>query len=217
MTAVITKLRGENIVKLNSVSWETFNRLLDELGNKRNQRLTYYDDTLEIMSPLGIHENNNRFIESLIFVIADELGLNLKKFGSLTLKSDQFQQAVEPDSCYYLQNEPKIRNKQQIDLTIDPPSDLVLEIDITSGSLHKLPIYANLGIPEIWRYDGEKLTVFILEKETNNYQKVYQSNIFLFFDLSMIPELIQQSLVDGETAVLRRFRQKIRDNLPQDN
>lgn len=150
MTAVITKPRGENIVKLNSVSWVTFNHLLDELGNKRNQRLTYYDHVLEIMSPLGLHENNNRFIDDLIRAIADELGLNLKKFGSLTLKSNKFQQAVEPDSCYYLQNEPKVRNKQQIDLTIDPPPDLVLEIDITSGSLHKLPIYANLGIPEIW-------------------------------------------------------------------
>ncbi|PHV63383.1 Uma2 family endonuclease [Cyanobacterium aponinum] len=212
MTAVITKPRGENIVKLNSVSWETFNRLLNELGDKRNQRLTYHDHILEIMSPLGRHENNNRFIESLIVVIADELGLNLKKFGSLTLKSEQFQQAVEPYSCYYLENEPKVRNKQQIDLTIDPPPDLVLEIDIASGSLHKLPIYANLGILEIWRYDGEKLTVFILEKETNNYQECDRSLAFPFLNLNLIPDLIQQSLIDGETAVLRAFRKYIRDS-----
>ncbi|MGI0480239.1 Uma2 family endonuclease [Geminocystis sp. CENA526] len=212
MTAIITKPIGENIVKLNSVSWATFNHLLDELGNKRSQRLTYYNHILEIMSPLGIHENNNRFIESLIFVIADELGLNLKKFGSLTLKSPQFQQAVEPDSCYYLQNEPKVRNKQQIDLTINPPPDLVLEIDITSGSLHKLPIYANLGVPEIWRYHAEKLTVFIFEKETNNYQECDQSFVFPFLDLSLIPELIQQSSIERETAVLRAFRKYIRDS-----
>ncbi|MBE9222716.1 Uma2 family endonuclease [Cyanobacterium stanieri LEGE 03274] len=213
MTAVISKPRGENIVRLNSVSWTTFNRLLNELGNKRNQRLTYYDNVLEIMSPLGVHENNNRFIESLIFVIADELGLNLKKFGSLTLKSNQFQQAVEPDSCYYLQNEPKVRNKQQIDLTNDPPPDLVLEIDITSGSLHKLPIYANLGVPEIWRYDGEKLTVFILKKDINNYQEVDKSLAFPFLNLSVIPELIEQSLIDGETAVLRGFRNSFKNSL----
>ncbi|AFZ47778.1 protein of unknown function DUF820 [Cyanobacterium stanieri PCC 7202] len=213
MTAVISKPRGENIVRLNSVSWTTFNRLLNELGNKRNQRLTYYDNVLEIMSPLGVHENNNRFIESLIFVIADELGLNLKKFGSLTLKSNQFQQAVEPDSCYYLQNEPKVRNKQQIDLTNDPPPDLVLEIDITGGSLHKLPIYANLGVPEIWRYDGEKLTVFILKKDINNYQEVDKSLAFPFLNLSVIPELIEQSLIDGETAVLRGFRNSFKNSL----
>lgn len=211
MTAVINKPIEENIVKLNPLSWLTFNHLLDELGNKRNQRLTYYNNILEIMSPLGLHESNNRFIESLIFVIADELGLNLKKFGSLTLKSSQFQQAVEPDSCYYLNNEPKVRNKQNIDLTIDPPPDLVLEIDITSGSLHKLPIYANLGVPEIWRYDGEKLTVFILEKDINNYQEVDGSPTFPFLSLKVIPELIQQSLIDGETAVLRTFRKSLQE------
>lgn len=211
MTAVITKPREENIVKLNPLSWSTFNHLLDELGNKRNQRLTYYNNILEIMSPLGLHENNNRFIESLIFVIADELGLSLKKFGSLTLKSSQFQQAVEPDSCYYLGNEPKVRNKQQIDLTIDPPPDLVLEIDITSGSLHKLPIYANLGVPEIWRYDGEKLTVFILEKDINNYQEIDRSPTFPFLSLNVVPELIKQSLIDGETAVLRTFRKSLKE------
>lgn len=211
MTAVITKPIEENIVKLNPLSWLTFNHLLDELGNKRNQRLTYYNNILEIMSPLGLHESNNRFIDDLIRTIADELGLNLKKFGSLTLKSAQFQQAVEPDSCYYLDNEPKVRNKQNIDLTIDPPPDLVLEIDITSGSLHKLPIYANLGVPEIWRYDGEKLTVFILEKDINNYQEVDRSPTFPFLSLKVIPELIQQSLIDGETAVLRTFRKSLQE------
>lgn len=209
MTAVITKPIEENIVKLNPLSWLTFNHLLDELGNKRNQRLTYYNNILEIMSPLGLHESNNRFIDDLIRTIADELGLNLKKFGSLTLKSAQFQQAVEPDSCYYLDNEPKVRNKQNIDLTIDPPPDLVLEIDITSGSLHKLPIYANLGVPEIWRYDGEKLAVFILEKDINNYREVDGSPTFPFLSLKVIPELIQQSLIDGETAVLRTFRKSL--------
>lgn len=209
MTAVITTPRGENIVKLNPLSWSTFNHLLDELGNKRNQRLTYYNNTLEIMSPLGLHENNNRFIDDIIRTIADELGLSLKKFGSLTLKSSQFQQAVEPDSCYYLNNEPKVRNKSQIDLTIDPPPDLVLEIDITSSSLHKLPIYANLGVPEIWRYDGKKLTVFILEKEPKNYQQVDESPTFPFLSLKVIPELIKQSLIDGETTVLRAFRKSL--------
>jgi Uma2 family endonuclease len=211
MTALITKPIGENIVKLNSVSWSTFNHLLDELGNKRNQRLTYYDNILEIMSPLGIHENSNRFIESLISVIADELNLNLKKFGSLTLKSNQLRQAVEPDSCYYLDNEPLVRNKQHIDLSIDPPPDLVLEIDITSGSLNKLPIYANFGVPEIWRYDGRQLTVFLLEKEINNYREVNQSKAFPFLTLSIIPELIQRSLSEGETAVLRKFRQQVKE------
>lgn len=119
MTQTLNKSIAENIVKLENVSWQTFNNLLSELGNKRNQLLAYKEGTLEIMSPLGEHENSNRFIDDLIRAIADELDLSLKKFGSLTLKSNQLQQAVEPDSSYYLENEPKVRNKQSIDLTID--------------------------------------------------------------------------------------------------
>lgn len=124
MIKTLIKPVAENTVLLKNVTWETFNSLLTELGDQRSQRLSYYLGNVEIMSPLGEHENDNRFVESLISVIADELNLNIKKLGSLTLKSDQHQQAVEPDSCYYLQNEPLVRNKQNIDLSIDPPPDL---------------------------------------------------------------------------------------------
>ena len=213
MSTILTKPLAENVVRLKNITWETFNNLLTELGEKRNQRLSYSQGILEIMSPLGEHENSNRFIESIICVIADELNLNLKKFGSLTLKSIQHQQAVEPDSCYYLNNEPKVRNKQHIDLTIDPPPDLILEIDITSSSLNKLPIYANLKVPEIWRYDGKTLTLFSLDKNTNDYQELRQSSIFPWLDLKMIPQLINNSLKQGETNTLRQFRQWIKDTV----
>jgi Uma2 family endonuclease len=211
MTKTLTKPIAENIVFLKNVTWDTFNHLLEELSNQRNERLTYYLGTLQIMSPLGIHENNNRFIESLIFVIASELNLNLKKFGSLTLKSNELKQGVEPDSCYYIANEPKVRNKQNIDLTIDPPPDLVLEIDITSGSLNKLPIYASLKVPEIWRYDGEKLIVFSLDINNNEYQELKESPTFPWLNLNLIPQLISQSLEDGETATLKQFRESIKN------
>ncbi|MBL1210656.1 Uma2 family endonuclease [Geminocystis sp. GBBB08] len=213
MSSILTKSIAENIILLNNVSWETFNHLLEELGDQRNQLLTYYLGNLEIMSPLGEHENNNRFIDDIIRAIADELNLNLKKFGSLTLKSNQEKQAVEPDSCYYLNNEPLVRNKQHIDLSIDPPPDLVLEIDITSGSLNKLPIYATLKVPEIWRYNGQKLTVFCFNAETNNYQQLTKSNTFPWLNLDLIPQLINQSLDLGETATLKQFRQWIKDNI----
>ncbi|MFM7382197.1 MAG: Uma2 family endonuclease [Microcystaceae cyanobacterium] len=203
---------ADNVVILNPVSWQTFNQLLEELGDKRGQRLAYCHETLEIMSPLGIHENNNRLIESLIFVIADELGLNLKKFGSLTLRRDKTQQGVEPDSCYYLQNEPLVRGKQTIDLALDPPPDLVLEIDITRGSMDKLPIYAHLGVPEVWRYDGSCLSLFALNPELKTYTQVEQSSIFPFLPPKHVPLLINRSLAIGETAALRELRQWLREN-----
>jgi Uma2 family endonuclease len=136
---------------LSNVSWQTFEQLLKELGDKRATRLAYNEGLLEIMSPLGPHENSNRFIESLIGAIADELNLNLKKFGSLTLKREKKLKGAEPDSCYYLQNEPLVRSKQEIDLDNDPPPDLVLEIDITSGlwisaQFTRLLAYLNCGV-----------------------------------------------------------------------
>ncbi len=212
MTTTLEAAIAEQYIQLHPVSWETFNQLLEELGDNRNKRLTYYQKTLQIMSPLGKHENNNRFIESLISVIADELNVNLKKFGSLTLKSQPLKQGVEPDSCYYITNESQVRSKQNIDLDIDPPPDLVLEIDITSGSLNKLPIYANFGVPEFWQYKGDKLKVFLLEEESNTYQEAKASKIFPFLDLKQIPQLIERSLDIGETATLKQFRQWVKNH-----
>ncbi len=202
---------AEQRVILSNVSWQTFELLLKELGDKRSTRLAYDQGVLEIMTPLGLHENSNRFIDDLIRAIADELNLNLKKFGSLTLKREKKLKGAEPDSCYYLQNEPLVRSKQEIDLDNDPPPDLVLEIDITSGSLDKRPIYAAVGVPELWRYDGKKLEVFVLQLSSQDYQQVNQSPTFPWMPLDVIPKFIRQSLVDGETATLRAFRAWVRE------
>jgi Uma2 family endonuclease len=202
---------AEQRVILSNVSWQTFEQLLKELGDNRATRLAYNEGLLEIMTPLGPHENNNRFIESLIGAIADELNLNLKKFGSLTMKREKKLKGAEPDSCYYLQNEPLVRSKQEIDLDNDPPPDLVLEIDITSGSLDKKPIYAAIGVPELWRYDGNRLEVFVLEPLKRNYLSVSQSPTFPWMPLDVIHRFIRQSLVDGETATLRAFRAWVRE------
>lgn len=208
---VATSVPAEQRVILKNVSWQTFERLLADLGEDRATRLAYYEGFLEIVTPLGEHENNNRFIESLVGAIADELNLNLKKFGSLTLKRESMQQGAEPDSCYYIQSEPLVRHKQNINLEIDPPPDLVVEIDITSSSLDKRPIYAALGVPELWRYDGQKLEVYLLQEPILIYNQVSQSRTFPWLALDAIPCFIRQSLIDGETATLKAFRAWVRE------
>lgn len=202
---------AEQRTTLKNVSWQTFLQLLAELGEDRATRLAYDDGVLEIMTPLGEHENNNRFIECLIGVIVDELNLNIKRFGSLTLKRDLRRLCAEPDSCYYIQNEPLVRSKKNIDLETDPPPDLVLEIDITSSSLDKKSIYASLGVPEFWRYNGRKLEVFVLEEGSNVYRQVEESRIFPWLALDAIHRFVNQSLIDGETATLRAFRLWVRE------
>ncbi|WP_026785436.1 Uma2 family endonuclease [Planktothrix rubescens] len=205
-----TLLLPEQRTVLNQVSWQTFINLLDDLGDNRVIRLYYDQGVLEIMTPLGEHENNNRFIDDLVRAIADELNLNLKKMGSLTLKREELLKGAEPDSCYYLENEPLVRHKHNINLESDPPPDLVLEIDMTSSSLDKQTIYAAFEIPELWRYNGQKLEVFVLDKTTQSYQNSIQSLHFPWLPLEVIPQYIRQSLRDGETATLKSFRTWVR-------
>ncbi|MGB7439949.1 MAG: Uma2 family endonuclease [Coleofasciculaceae cyanobacterium] len=207
----LTSEIAEQRVILQGVSWQTFEKLLEELGDNRGTRLAYNEGCLEIMTPLGPHENSNRFIDDLIRAIADELNLNLKKFGSLTMKQESLRRGAEPDSCYYLQNEPRVRGKQEINLDIDPPPDLVLEIDITSSSMNRQPIYGALGVPELWRYDGQKLEVFLLQEPILIYNQVKQSPTFPWLPIDAIPRFMRQSLVDGETATLRAFRVWVRE------
>jgi len=210
MQTLITETAEQRVI-LSNISWQTFEQLLKELGDNRSTRLAYNNGLLEIMTPLGPHENNNRFIDDLVRAIADELNLNLKKFGSLTMKRSKKLKGAEPDSCYYLQNEPLVRSKQDIDLDKDPPPDLVLEIDMSSDSLDKLPIYAAIGVPELWRYDGNKLEVFVLQKLDGEYETVSKSQTFTWMSMDVIPRFIRQSLVDGETATLRAFREWVRE------
>ena len=197
---------AENRVVLNPVSWETFNQLLQELGDKRSQRLAYSQGTMEIMTPLGKHEHSNRFIERLIYAIIDELELEVKSLGSLTLKVDSLKKGVEPDSCFYIQNEFRVRNKQNIEIWVDPVPDLVLEIDVTSSSLDKLSIYGALEVPEIWRYNGYFLTALIWDGDNQVYQVSDFSRAFTWLRVSELSGFMQQCLRDGETKTLRDFR-----------
>ena len=197
---------AENRVILDPVTWETFNQLLQELGDKRSQRLAYSQGTLEIMTPLGKHEHSNRFIERLIYAIIDKLELEVKSLGSLTLKAEHLQKGVEPDSCFYIQNEWRVRNKQNIEIGVDPVPDLVLEIDVTSSSLDKLSIYGALKVPEIWRYNGYALTAFIWDTENQVYQVSDYSRAFTWLKVDKLSGFMQQCLRDGETKTLRDFR-----------
>lgn len=209
MKILIPEIAEQRVI-LSNISWETFEQILKELGDNRSIKLAYNNGFLEIMTPLGPHENNNRFIESLVGVITDELDMNIKKFGSLTMKRSKKLKGAEPDSCYYLQNEPLVRSKQEIDLDKDPPPDLVLEIDMSNDSLDKLPIYAAIGVPELWRFDGNKLEVFVLQELDGEYEAVSNSPTFPWMAMEVIPRFIRQSLVDGETATLRAFREWVR-------
>ena len=205
---------AENRVILNNISWDTFERLLADIGDRRKTLFHYINSTLEIMSPLSLHEGSNRFIDDLIRAFSDELAIDLRKLGSLLMKIPDLKLGAEPDSCYYIQNEPIIRGKEVIIVGQDPAPDLVLEVDITNPSDRRLPIYALLSVPEVWRYDGYSLEFLALENGA--YQPVERSLSFPDLPAAIIVEYVQKRLTLGESGTLREFRKWVRENVVRD-
>jgi Uma2 family endonuclease len=150
----------EQRVTLHNVSWETYERLLADLRDSSVPRLTYDRGTLEIMSPSSEHERYNRTVAQIVEELAVELDVHVESLGSTTFRRGDIDQGFEPDSCFYVRNAASVRGKKRIDLSTDPPPDLVIEIDITSPSLDKLPLFARVGVPEVWRFDGERLVIY---------------------------------------------------------
>ena len=148
---------------LDRVSWETYEQLLNENGDNSSTHFTYDQGLLEIRVLSAEHENYKDFISLLINVIAEEMGIDVASYGSTTFKRKDLARGFEPDACFYIQNEARMRGKKRIDLDVDPAPDLVIEIDITNPSLNKFPIFASLGVAEIWRYDGDRVGIFLLQ------------------------------------------------------
>ena len=202
---------GEHRVLLRNVSWQLFETLLTELGETRNVRLAYNQGILELMSPLMPHEHTKRLLERFVVVLCEELDLDIKSAGSLTCKREALAKGLEPDSAFYIQNEPQIRQKKDIDLEIDPPPDLMIEVDFSSSSLDKEPIYLGLEVPEIWRYADGKLIIQWLVQ--GRYVQHKTSAAFPNLPLTIIPQFIEQSLKLGEAKTVKAFRQWVQENL----
>ncbi|MFM7407558.1 MAG: Uma2 family endonuclease [Cuspidothrix sp.] len=202
---------AEQRTVLYDVSWDTFESLLKDTGENRGSRFAYDCGTLEIMTPLFEHENPKGNFSNFIVALAEELDIELRSAGSTTLKRKIIKKGIEPDTCYYIQNEPAIRGKETLNLEIDPPPDLAIEIDITSSSVNKFNIYAALGVAELWRYDGEVLKFYqLLEDE---YIEIKFSVAFPLVSVSDMNKFIQQSKTMGEIALLKSFRAWVRNKI----
>ncbi len=198
-------------VLLRDVSWEEFEAILLELSDRRSARVAYDDGLLEIMSPLPEHEYFKETISIAIEDMAETLDLNYESYGSTTWRWQAKWAGLEPDNCFYFLNEARIRGKLQFDLNQDPPPDLALEIDVTSQSLDRFPIYARLGIPEIWCYDTGQLKIYHLQD--GQYVEVEQSTIFPQLDIRALPELIATNRLAGRLALRRSVRAWVRSQM----
>ncbi|MEW6492927.1 MAG: Uma2 family endonuclease [Cyanobacteriota bacterium] len=201
---LLTQRRADRVV-LHNISWQQFENLLVDLGESRAARVAYDDGTLEIMTPLPEHEYYKEALGDAIKDIAEVLDQDYESLGSTTWKREIKKAGVEPDNCFYFQNEPKIRGKLEYDLNQDPPPDLALEIDVTSKSLSRLPIYARLGVPEIWCYDSGELKIYQLQNQ--GYIEVETSSVFPTLPVQELPALIEQYRPQGRRAMRRAVRE----------
>lgn len=197
---------------LRDVSWDEFEAILDDLGDHRSTRIAYDTGLLEIMAPLPEHEYFKQSISIAIEDIAEVLEQDYESYGSTTWRKQAEQAGLEPDNCFYFHNEARVRGKLTFDLTQDPPPDLALEIDLTSRSLNRFPIYARLGVPEIWCYDHGGLNIYLLQND--QYEQSEHSLVFPSLKVQELPGVIEENRSQGRLALRRAVREWVRQQMP---
>jgi Uma2 family endonuclease len=191
------------------VTWREYEAFLQGLG-ERHYRHTYDRGVLEVMSPSNRHEWESRFLGRLVERMAEELGQEVVSLGSWTLRRPDLDRGIEPDNCYYLASEPRVRGRRDLDLTTDPPPDLAIEVDIANTSVPRTPVYAAIGVPELWRYDGAQMRFFTLAGA--DYQETPRSTAFPFLPPSKLEELLADDSGKSDSQLVREFAEWVRGN-----
>ncbi len=157
----LTTAADFGLVVLEGIRWDTYLRILDDTGNGRRHLITYDRGRLEIMSPLVRHEIVKKVLARLVEMWAFLRQVRIKSCGSSTWKRADLEMGLEPEECYYVALEHRVRGKMELDLAVDPPPDLAIEVDVTHSSSVKLGVYGALGVPEVWRHDGDRLWILV--------------------------------------------------------
>ncbi len=177
---------------MQGVGWDFYEQILADYINSNALHFAYNDGILEVEMPKFDYEKVNRFLLRLIEYICLELNLDFANAGSTTFRQQKKTKGCEPDTAFYLANATQVRDLDEIDLTFDPPPDLVIEVDMTSPSLDKMPIYAALNVPEVWLYQGQKVEFFHLVGE--KYKKVKSSISIPILSSEKATQLLQKGL-----------------------
>jgi Uma2 family endonuclease len=160
---------GDRLV-LHDVGWNDYEAMLEIVG-ERHIRVTYDRGTMEVVMPSQRHERVVQLIGLFVPRLAELLEVPYEPLGMTTWRKPDVEKGLEADLCYYLRNQAIVRDRELLDLEVDPPSDLAIEVDITSSSLNRMEIYAGLGVPEVWRYDGRTMTFFELGADQRYYER----------------------------------------------
>ncbi|GAB4160518.1 MAG: Uma2 family endonuclease [Cyanobacteria bacterium J069] len=209
MTAAL--IQSSDRVVLGNISWQSYQSLVKDFESEPGVRLTYDRGTLEIRMPLDPHETYKKLLGRLIEAATEELDLEIRSLGSRTCGRADLAKGLEPDQCYYIQHESLVRNTDQIDLAHLPPPDLAVEVDITSSSMNRFSIYADLGVPEVWRYDGRSLTMhqlcdgqYVVSDRSAALPQLTAADLNRFLSLRFSKDKTQPAI--GENNLVKQFR-----------
>jgi Uma2 family endonuclease len=216
MSTVPARPAAGRSLLLDGIDWKAYTRLLHVFAERPAIRLTYDRGVLEIMSPLLEHDGDADFLGFLVGVLTEEMGLPRKGGGSTTLRRRRKQRGLEPDRCFWIAHEPAMRGKRRLNLRVDPPPDLAIEVDVTHSSLDRLSIYAALGVPEVWRLEGQTLTFHLLGAG-RSYSAAGHSLAFPFVTPADLMSFLALCAGQDETSVTCQFRAWVRQQLPPGN
>jgi Uma2 family endonuclease len=203
----INRLPDGAALVFQGLHWDDYEGVLEEVRNRPRLRVSYDCGRLEVMSPLQKHETYARFIDRMVYFYCDLFDLKLESYGSSTWKRRSLEKGVEPDACYYVKNAEPVIGKKELDLEYDPPPDIVVEIDITNESFGKFPIYAALGVPEIWRYDGNTFQFY--ELSGHSFAETGGSRFLNGLTGLIMAETLEASNALGQTEALKIFQKRI--------
>ncbi|GAB4335197.1 MAG: Uma2 family endonuclease [Leptolyngbyaceae cyanobacterium] len=195
---------------LYDMSWEGYETLLSLLGD-RPIRMTYSQGVVELMILSYQHERYKKLLARFVETLTEELEIPIAGGGSTTFKRQDLERGLEPDECFYIAHELAIRGKQLLDLTQDPPPDLAIEIDIAGNFLNRMAIYAALGVPEVWRFDGATLEFFYLQ--AGDYEQKSASVAFPLVQPADLMSFIAMAETTDDTTVIRAFRKWVRQRI----
>ena len=200
---IIKNLPLDSRLTLHGRTFEDYENLLEAAPEASGLRINYAEGILEIMTLSSEHESYVRLLERMIGNFIVRRRVEILSFGSATIKKSRLMQGAEPDACFYVQTAAQIGNRIQLDFSVDPPPDVAVEIDLHHESLYKIPIYAALGVSEIWRYDGEKLEIHKLAG--GEYVRQERSDALPILSAEILTDFLNRSRTETQPKILFAF------------
>jgi Uma2 family endonuclease len=198
----------EQRLRLSLVSWEKYEQMAAWFEG-RHVRLTYDRGELEIMTVSHPHEFDKHLIGVLVMQLVTELNIDIHGAGSMTFKREDLDRGLEPDECYWIEHELQMRSVRDYDPEKHPPPDLVLEVEVSRSALDRMGIYAAMKVPEVWRWNGEKLTFWLLKRGKHVESPISRSLPMLAAD--ELVRFMGMKGTMGETRLLRTFREWVHE------